>query len=185
MRPPRPPGPPPDEAALRQAALNHLARYGTTQAGLLRVLSRRIQRWARAAQAPPEQADAALTAARAVVARMAAAGAVDDASFAESRARRLRRAGRSRHAIAAHLQSKGVPARLARQPEDPAAELEAALLYAARRRIGPFRPVPDPAAEPRDLARLARAGFSAEVAKHALGLSRKEAETRVLAARRQ
>ncbi len=189
MRPPaRPPGPPPDEAALRQAALTHLARYGTTQAGLLRVLARRVQRWVRAADAPAEQAEQAMTAARAVVARLAEVGAVDDALFAESRTRSLHRAGRSRRAITAHLQAKGVPSELATPPDDPAAELEAALLYASRRRIGPFRPEsgpsPDPAHRMRDLARLARAGFTAAIAGRALSLSTGEAEAVVLRARR-
>ena len=184
MRPPRTPGPAPDEAALSQAALTHLARYGATQAGLLSVLTRRVQRWARAAEALPEQTEDALQAARAVVARLAKAGAVNDALFAESRARSLHRAGRSRRAITAHLQAKGVPAALAALPEDPAAELEAALLYAARRRIGPFRAVPDPSARARDLARLARAGFSAAAAMTALGLSQAQAQAQALRARR-
>ena len=43
---------PPDEARLHEAALTHIARYATTRAGLLRVLDRRIDRWARAAEAP-------------------------------------------------------------------------------------------------------------------------------------
>jgi regulatory protein len=186
MRPPAPPpGPPPDAAALRQAALNHLARYGTTQAGLLRVLTRRIQRWARAAEAPGESVTAAVAAARAVVAQLTAIGALDDARFAESRVRSLQRAGRSRRAISAHLQAKGVPAELAAVPEDPAAELAAALLYARRRRIGPFRPEPDPDLRPRDLARMARAGFTAAAANQALDLPADEAEALVAQARRQ
>ena len=40
--------PPPDDAALHDAALAHLARYATTEANLRRVLGRRIDRWARA-----------------------------------------------------------------------------------------------------------------------------------------
>ena len=185
MRPtPSLPGPPPDEDALRQAALAHLARYSTTQAGLLRVLGRRVDRWARLADAAPDTVAACLQAARAVVARLAAIGAVDDAAFAAGRARSLHRAGRSRRAIAAHLQAKGVPPALAVVPDDPAIELAAALLYAGRRRIGPFRPAPDPSQRPRDLARLARAGFSAAVAQRALSLPPEEAEALLLEARR-
>ena len=190
----RPAGPPPDEAALREAALTYLARYSATQTGLLRVLNRRIARWARAADAPAEATQAPLAAARSVVARLAALGVVNDAAFAEGRARALQRAGRSRRAIAAHLQAKGVPASLAMPPDDPAAELAAALLYSSRRRMGPFRrasiatgsdaAAPEPDARQRDLARLARAGFPASVAGRALDLSADEAETLLLAARR-
>ena len=182
-------GPPPDEAALRQAALNHLARYSTTQAGLLRVLGRRVERWARAVAAaggerpPREQMAAALAACRSAVATLASAGAVNDAMFAAGRSRSLRRAGRSSRAIAAHLQAKGVAAELI-APSDPAVELAAAVLYAGRRRMGPFRTPPDPAQRPRDLARLARAGFPAAIASRLLGLPAEEAEALLLEARR-
>ena len=47
----------PTESLLHNAALTHLARYGATQAGLLRVLDRRIARWA-AAEAPREAGEA-------------------------------------------------------------------------------------------------------------------------------
>ncbi len=198
MRPPSPPaGPPPDEAALRQAALTYLARYGTTRAGLLRVLGRRVQRWARAVALDDPAASpdltraavaAALAAAAVVVDRLAAAGAVDDAAFAAARLRSLQRAGRSRRAIAAHLQAKGVPPELAAPPEDRDAELAAALLYLRRRRAGPFRSSGEDAADPalraRDLARLARAGFGAALAKAALDLGPDAAEAIVAEARR-
>ena len=183
------PGPPPGEAALRDAALAYLARYSATQASLLRVLGRRVARWARAAEAPAEATEAPLAAARTVVARLAALGVVDDAAFAANRARALNRAGRSRRAIAAHLQAKGAPSDAAVLPDDPAAELAAALLYSSRRRMGPFRPpsgeAPDPDARLRDLARLARAGFPAAVAHRVLGLPADEAEDLLLQAKRR
>lgn len=178
------PGPPPDEELLRQAALAYLARYSATQTGLLRVLTRRITRWARAAGADAGAVAPSMAAAQAVVARLAALGAVDDAAFAAGRARSLQRAGRSRRAITAHLQSKGVPVSLAAVAEDPEAELAAALLYIARRRMGPFRTTADPAGHQRDLARLARAGFPAAVAHRVLHLPADEAEDRLNEARR-
>ena len=74
--------PPPDAAApdggsLHQAALNHLARYATTQAGLRRVLLRRIDRWARLqpdAEAAAPAIQAARQAADAVISRLAERG---------------------------------------------------------------------------------------------------------------
>jgi regulatory protein len=185
MRSPAPPaGPPPDEASLRDAALRHLARYSTTRAGLLRVLDRRVDRWAQTAAAPAEAVAEARRAVRAAVARLAAAGAVDDAAFAAGRIRALHRAGRSSRAISAHLQAKGVPTALVDVPDDPATELAAALLYAGRRRLGPFRSPPDPDQRQRDLARLARAGFAAATAMRLLHLPPAEAEALLLEARR-
>ena len=182
--PPGPsPEPPPDARSLHDAALRHLARYGTTQAGLLRVLVRRIDRWARVAAAEPECVAAVKDMAKTVVARLAVVGAVDDAAYAASRARALARAGRSRRAIGAHLAARGVPAALAALPEDPAAELASALAYARRRRIGPFRQPPDPEQRLRDLGRLARAGFPQPVAEQALRLEVDDAEALVIAAR--
>jgi regulatory protein len=185
--PPTPvPGPPPDARSLHDAALRYLARYAATQISLLRVLTRRVDRWAHAAAAEPEVTAAAKDAARTVVSRLVAAGAVDDAAFAASRARSLARAGRSRRAISAHLASRGVPGALtaASLPDDPAAELAAALAYVRRRRMGVFRNPPDPEQRLRDLARLARAGFDQSVAEQALGMAADAAEALIIAARR-
>jgi regulatory protein len=116
---------------------------------------------------------------------------LSDAAFAAGRARSLRRAGRSRRAIAAHLRAKGVPADLARAAlppddggdsggDDAAGELAAALLLARRRRLGPFRAAPlpagDPAAARREQGVLARAGFAESVVRRALACDRAEAE---------
>src|SRR5579875_349110 len=100
-----------DEAALREAALTYAARYGGTAAAMTRALDRRIRRWADAllaAEAPDREAIGIQAAARRVVASLGELGAVNDAAFAESRARRLRRSGRSRRAVLAHLGAKGV-----------------------------------------------------------------------------
>ncbi len=189
------PPPPPDEAALREAGLAHLARYAATEAGLRRVLDRRLDRWARLAAGTGDPETIATTiatlrpAVRRVVAALAAAGAVNDAAFAESRARSLRRAGRSRRAIAAHLAVRGVAAEQARAaiPEDPDGELAAALLLARRRRLGPFRAAPLPAGDPtaarREQGVLARAGFPETIVRRALGCAREEADAQIAALR--
>ncbi len=182
----KPPGPAPDAASLHDAALAYLARFAATEAGLRRVLARRVARWSRAAEAEhgaeyaAERAQGALAAIDGVVARLLAAGAVDDAAFAAARARRLTRRGKSRLAAAAHLAAKGVDAATAARAlsADPASELAAALALAARRRIGPFRSgeTPDRAGMLRELGVLARAGFPRGIAERALHAERAEAE---------
>jgi regulatory protein len=182
-----------DEAALRERAQDYLARYGGTAAAVTRILDRRIQRWAQAllaAGAPDREAIQAEAAAlremaARVVAALATAGAVNDVAFAESRARRLRRSGRSRRAVLAHLGAKGVGAGTAgvAAPEDEAAELAAALIFARRRRVGPFaRDEGEPPDRTRILMAFARAGFSGAVARRALDCEPAEAES-VLSAR--
>ncbi len=185
----RPDPPHPDQANLHEAALRYLARYGCSVAGLTRVLDRRVARWTRAVQPGPDAAEAARAAVRVVVARIAAAGAVDDAAFAEARARSLTRAGRSRRAIAAHLASRGIDPALARAalPDDPEHDLAAALTLARRRRAGPFRAAPeaDPPLRRRELAALARGGFAEALARRALDMPRAEAEALLLRRRRE
>ena len=177
----------PDSAALREAALAYLARYAATEAGLRRVLERRIERWARATNGGDDAVAAAKHAAGEVVMRLAEVGAVSDSAFAESRARRLARAGRSRRAITAALVAKGVDGETARRalPSDET-ELVSALVLARRRRIGPFRTgeALDQAAWRRELGVLARAGFAENVARRALAIPTDEAAALVDAARR-
>jgi len=179
----RRPAKPPDEASLHEAALAYLAQYAATQATLQRVLDRRVDRWARA-QGHELDAGEVAEARRlvsTVVARLAAAGAVDDAAFAVARARTLTRAGHSQRAVTAYLAAKGVAGETARAalPSGEDAELAAAVALAARRRIGPFRrpdAVPDEALRMRERGVLARAGFAQSVASRALVMERDEAE---------
>lgn len=190
--PRKPPTSPPDSATLHEAALLYLARFAASEASLLRVLQRRIERWAREAattQPDPDavasQRAAALAAAKAVVGRLATAGAVNDAQFASARAQRLHREGRSRRAIAAHLAARGIEREIANAalPED---ELTAALVFARRRRIGPFRSAAefDDAERHRVLGMLARAGFTRSVASALLGMTRDAAEEMIVTSRK-
>ncbi len=166
--------PPLDRAALHAAALQYLSRYSATEAGLQRVLERRIARWMREANAGQAAAAPLLEAAKDVARALAGSGVVDDAAFAEARARRLLRAGRSRRAVSAHLAAKGIKAELAKQVlPQPGDELAAALVFARRRRIGPFRT--GDADKQRELGALARAGFPRAVAEQALAMEPEEA----------
>jgi regulatory protein len=171
------------EAALHEAALAHLARYAASAATLARVLERRVARWAHREAPEPEAVAAARAAVRAVVARLVAAGAVDDAAFAAARARRMLRAGRSPRMAAAQLAARGVAADTAARaiaaagPDDVAGELAAAVAFLRRRRFGPFRIAPGSAeARTRELAALARAGFARAAARAALDMAPEAAE---------
>ena len=159
---------------LRNAATFYLERYPATAEGLRRVLARRVAR-ARRNDAPVmEDADQAI---ETLVARFVAAGVVDDAAFAQTKARALHRRGTSTRLTRRRLQLAGVDAEtldraMAGLDEelhtDPAErERRAAVALARRRRLGPFR-LDGQRRErrDRDLAAMARAGFD-------LGLARK------------
>ncbi len=173
----------PDASALYEAALHYLARYPATEAGLRRVLVRKIDRWSRAQPDPDTagpEADGARAAVDRVVERLAAAGAVSDASFAENRARGLIRGGKSSRSVQAYLAAKGVAPDVAKAAAvtDDETELAAALVLARKRRIGPYRA--DDSTEPgrtaKEFALLARTGFSRTIAERALTTPREDAE---------
>jgi regulatory protein len=116
----------------------------------------------------------------AIIARYREAGLLNDAAFAEARARSLFERGQPLRAIRLKLAQKGVgtaeiESALAALAEDEgdgnarALDREAALRLARRRRLGPWR---DPARRKdmreRDLAALARAGFSYGIAREVI-----------------
>lgn len=192
--------PPPQRASLREAALAHLARFGTTRQGLEQVLLRRLARWAQkamregdCAEAVAEQVAALHPVVAGVVEDMVRLGAVDDAVFARSRVRRLVRSGRSGRAVQAHLAAKGVTPAVRDEALDMAVgtltpaerELCAALVLARKRRLGPFcveQADPDEsevsgmARQNRALGVFARAGFARDVAQRVLEMQTEEAE---------
>ena len=89
-------------------------------------------------------------------------------------ARRLRERGSSGRLITARLAAKGLSFDRVRnilEDEDSTdADQQAARIFIRRRRLGPYRPDPEVRADrrQRDLAALARAGFSYSVASAAL-----------------
>ncbi len=168
---------PPDAAKLQEAAMTHLTRYAATELSLARVLARKIDRWGRIQEEAGEDAGEVARACRGakgaiagVIARLKELGVLNDGAFAASRAKRLRREGKSARAVSAHLAAKGV--RGTAPEDDPARELAAACAYLRRKRAGPFGTTP----ELKILAAMARGGFSQATARRALKLSREEAE---------
>lgn len=177
-RPPREKRPPRPltEERLRQAALHYLERFASSAGNLRAVLDRRVRKNAMQGLDTPE---APQWIAR-IVHDLVAAGAVDDRAYAEMRAASLVRAGRSRTRIKATLQQKRVdPAvldeALRQLTEDtPNADLVAAVNFARRRRLGPFFAGDRAARRLKDIAALARAGFSADVARRVVDAADRE-----------
>jgi regulatory protein len=163
---------------LRNSALAYLNRYASSSAHLRRLLLAKVTRSARA-HGTDAQAGAAVV--DELIAELLDAGALDDARYAEGRALGLFRRGASARAIRGALMAKGVaPESIARALERLGAEaaepeLAAALAYARRRRLGPFRsPAARASHRERDLAALGRQGFG-------YGLTRRVIDTGDLA----
>lgn len=161
----RKPPKPVTAAYLERAAVAYLERYGSSSDNLRRVLIRKATR--RAAEAPDAAVRAAIDE---TVAKAVRSGLVDDRAYAESKLASLLRRGASAGTARAKLAAKGVGREIiaAALEEAEPDEFAQARRYAERRHLGPFRPVPDPARRERDMAVLARAGFSYRAAEAAL-----------------
>lgn len=186
---------------LTEQRLRNIAEFYVAQressAGMLRaVLERRLQRRLRslAPEAAREERAEVMPLIEAEVARLQAAGLIDDARFAEMKARSGLARGRGGRRILRELGRKGVGAEVAGEgllsaarealgEDDDAdrfevlrgADREAALAFAEKRKLGPFRRVPLPEdrtgrmkAWRREAAAMARAGFQVDVIREVL-----------------
>jgi regulatory protein len=149
--------------SLRALALRYVERYATTRARLTRYLERKLYErgWDGEGEPPVAQ----------LVEKMAGLGYVDDRQFAEQRAAALTRRGYGGRRIQADLRAAGIDADDAEPalPQDEAKAREAALVFARRKRIGPFAiQPPDEAGKRRAFAAMARAGHSLDIIRQIL-----------------
>ncbi len=153
---------------LERSALYYLERYDSCSGHLRRLLRRKIEVSARVHGTDPEEGRAAV---EKLIARLAGAGLLDDARYARERVRGLLARGTSDAMIRARLRARSLPAELIEAALAEATEgrpdhaLRAALRYARRRRLGPFRPRERAERRDRDLAALGRQGFDYETAR--------------------
>jgi regulatory protein len=162
-----------DSALIERWALAYLGRFASSAENLRRVLLRRVRR--RLAE-DREAASRAAALIDGLVARYRGSGLVDDAAYAAGRARARLRRGQSLRTIRAGLAAKGVAADDAEAAiaglrdagGDP--DLAAAVAFARRRRLGPYRRAERGSADDRDknLAAFARAGFARAAAEAVL-----------------
>lgn len=157
---------------LHKGALFYLERYASSSANLRKVLMRRVERSAREYGT---DRDEGLRLVDDLVERFQHAGLLDDKAYAESRVASLLRRGTSIKAIRMKLAAKGVQASLiddvlqaVRDDNDIDTDLMAAVAYVRRRRIGPYRVKAREDYRDRDMAALARQGFSFDLARKVL-----------------
>lgn len=160
------------EEALKDLALAYALRFPGTTERLKKHLHKKVGEAIDAGLAP-------LTARRwidPVIATLTRVKVLDDALYAEHRAKTLHRRGRSTRLIARDLELKAAPktaidTALDTLADDGATDFKAAVLLAKKKRLGPFG---TPSTGDRDaraklrakqLGALARAGFSFEIAR--------------------
>jgi len=153
---------------LEQLALSYINRFDCTASKLTRHLNERVRKLGGDENAAAWIAE--------LVERYQSSGVLNDVRFATNLASQLGSRGKSARAISQKLAQRGVSEQVAtelasaRREAEPTAELEAARTYARKRRLGHHR---DPAERDeyrqKDLAALARQGFSFDIARQALG----------------
>lgn len=168
----------PTEKSLTNVALFYLRRHAASVTQLERLLARRVKKAEREFAEPFDLSPAIAR----IVARCVDAGYLDDRRLAVARTESLRRAGRSTRLIRQKLKGKGLAPALVDEVTKGSAEQElaAAFALARKKRVGPFRRgVVDREGRARELAMLARAGFSFSVAKQVVDSSQAEAQRTV------
>jgi len=153
---------------LERAALAYLERYASSEDNLRRVLRRKIDKRCLLRGEDPASFRPLVDD---VIARALRAGLIDDTRYAQARVATLRRRGGSARAIQAKLSAKGVDRATiaaALDGDDRDREVDeaaAAHAFARRRKLGPYRPSERRSYREKDMASLARAGFSYAVAR--------------------
>ena len=161
QRKPKRPLPPLDESKLRELALSYVGRFATTRAKLRAYLARKLRERGWSGEREPDLA--------ALADRFAGQGYIDDAAYALSKAEALTARGYGTRRVEEKLRSAGVE-----EGDGEAArvharntQLDSALRFAERRRIGPFarEKLDDRRALEKAIAAMVRAG-------HPFGLAR-------------
>ena len=161
---PRPIPRAPDAAYLERAALYYLERFAASSAQLETVLRRKIMRRCKARGESPEPYYENIAP---LITRYQQSGLLDDARYTAAKVASLKRKGNSSRMIGAKLAAKGVDKQLVATQiaADETSELGAALNMVRRKKLGIKEEN-----RTKDLAVLARAGFSYAIAKQALDM---------------
>lgn len=162
---------------LTNKALHYLGRYASTSARLETVLRKFAKR--KLEEAEPALLDSTI---KQVIESCIRLGYIDDEAFIRNQFRQGLRSGHSQKRILLKLAQRGISRDMALRvmqnsdedglPDDEA-ELAAALIYARKKSVGPFSrpPLDTPEARQKHLGKLARNGFSFEIARKVMGLA--------------
>lgn len=154
----RKPAPPLDAQTLNAIALRYVERFQTTRARLVRLLRQKLRERGWEGETPPDP--------ESIAERMTELGYINDAAFADARARGMARKGMGQGRVRQSLAAYGVRADDAGAAMEQIDAVGAALEFARRKRLGPWGPpTSDPKLRQRQLAAMARGGHDFRLAK--------------------
>jgi regulatory protein len=157
------------DTVLRELALAYVGRFATTRFKLASYLQRKLRERGWDGDRQPDV--------EAIVERIAELGYVDDAAYAQSKARALAGRGYGARRVRQTLRAAGIAEEDSVEAEAfvEAEAVEAALRFARRRRLGPFADrAHDRPERERALAAMIRAGHSFEISRKILSLKPSE-----------
>lgn len=165
---------------LENAALYYLQRYATSAENLRRVLARKVKRSCAFHKVPEDEFHPLIDD---LIRRYQSSGLLNDKGFAEAKAATLRRQGKSRRAIEAKLKEKGlgradIETAIEKSGGEDEDDFKAACAFAKKKKLGPWRvnPLKDPKDARKEMAALARAGFSYDTARRTLAYKGEDIE---------
>ncbi len=166
--------------SLRNAALRYLDRFATSRENLRQVLMRRVHK---SNYHHDTSVQEGIDWIEDILNKLEKANFINDKTYAEGRAGALHRKGTSLRVIKMKLMEKGVSEddiafaleSLREETQSPNLERDAAIALAKRRRLGPWRlPEKREALKEKDLAAMARVGFSYDLARDVIEASSPE-----------
>lgn len=165
------------EQRLYNIALHYLSKYDAGTEKVRRTLMRRVLNDARRnGTEPPAKTDAWIDA---VLNKLTRLGYINDETYTANRIRRLSESGKSLRFIRQKLAQEGIDAALFNKTAmlSDVSETERAARLVRRKKMGYLRPPEQQAVFfKKDLATLARAGFSYAVARDALNIANDSAD---------
>lgn len=163
------------ESYLHNSGLYYLQRFSASSGQFRNVMMRKVKR--SCLHHKDQDLAACTTLVEDLVVKFERSGLLNDEIYTGGSVNSLRRQGKSKKAIEAKLTQKGINSQLIElklrdydenSGSNPSeTELKAALMLTKKKKLGKFRVNPDQKPE-KELATLARAGFSYEIARKAL-----------------
>ena len=166
---------------LMNKAVHYLGQYQASRAKLRVILQRFAKR-----KIDSDDDQAIAKAIEEVISLMADYGYVDDEALAASKTRQGVLSGQSSRQLTAKLKQMGVnddvteQALKARQDDWHDPEWAAILIAARKKRLGPFGPEVDFEGQQKQMAKLARAGFSLDLIRKCLAIEDRESAEKEL-----
>ena len=164
---------------LHNAGLYYLGRFAASSQRFREIMTRKIKK--SCAVHEDQNIEECYALLESLITDFQRSGLLNDETYAASKVKTMRRQGKSRRAITSYLNGKGIEPEIqittlhkadtAFETSEKDAEHAAAMIYAKKRKIGPFRTKTELSHE-KELAALARAGFSYEIASNVLKASK-------------